>query len=253
MSAWGASGAAIGAMMLVAWLLSLALKDASVVDSFWGMGFVLVAWVGYFLGPRAPTGLALALLVTAWGLRLSVYLAMRAHGKPEDHRYRAMRERIGPRFPLVSLVSVFALQGAVMWVVALPLHAASEIAAPFTSLHGAGFCAWALGLFFEAIGDAQLARFKRDPSHAGKVMDRGLWRYTRHPNYFGDFLVWWGLFAFAWASGAPAWTALGPVVMSVFLMRISGVTLLEKTLRARPGYQEYVRRTSAFFPWPPRA
>ncbi len=185
-------GAALG-MMFVLWLVSLVVRDASIVDMTWGAGFVLIAWIAYFLGGGAsPRRMLMTALVTVWGLRLSAYLTWRNMGKGEDYRYRAMREKYGSRFPLVSLGTVFLLQGTILWVVSLPVQAAQRepLPASLTWLDFAGVAVWAAGLFFEAVGDAQLARFKRDPESAGKVMDRGLWRYTRHPNYFGDFLVW---------------------------------------------------------------
>ena len=166
-----------------------------------------------------------------------------------------MRRRYGARFPLVSLGLVFGLQALLMWIVSLPVQVAQVQDTPsgLTALDVLGATLWAVGLAFESIGDAQLARFKRDPANADRVMDRGLWRFTRHPNYFGDFLVWWGIYAIALATGDAWWTVIGPVVMSVLLLRVSGVTLLERSLRKRrPGYEEYARRTSAFVPRPPR-
>lgn len=245
---------AVMAVMLVLWLVSLALKDASIVDIFWGPNFALIAWLSFALGGGAePRRWLMAALVSAWGLRLGIYLARRNHGRGEDPRYQEMRRRIGPRFPLISLGSVFCLQGAILCVVSLPVQAAAAARSPaaLTWIDGLGAAVWAVGLFFEAVGDAQLARFRRDPANRGKVMDQGLWRYTRHPNYFGDFLVWWGLYLPALATGA-WWTAIGPALMSFLLMRVSGVPLLEQAMRQRPGYAEYVARTSGFFPRPPR-
>jgi steroid 5-alpha reductase family enzyme len=187
-------------------------------------------------------------------VRLAGYLARRNIGKGEDPRYVAMRRHYGASWPLRSLVQVFVLQGVLMWLISLPVQAAerSSGGGPLGWSDALGAALTLTGVAFEATGDAQLARFKADPANRGKVMDRGLWRYTRHPNYFGDFLVWWGLYALAVASGN-AWTVLSPALMSFLLLRVSGVTLLEKSMRARPGYDDYVRRTSAFFPWPPRA
>jgi steroid 5-alpha reductase family enzyme len=185
-------------------------------------------------------------------MRLSGYLAWRNVGKPEDFRYRAMRDRRPRAFPVLSLLTVFALQGVLMWIVALPLQTATGSGNTPVTLITIGFLLWATGFIFESVGDWQLARFKSDPDNEGRVMDRGLWRYTRHPNYFGDFLVWWGFYFLALASGAPVWSIVGPLVMSLLLLRISGVTLLEKSLkRRRPGYAAYVARTSPFFPWWP--
>ena len=193
-------------------------------------------------------------MTSVWGVRLAGYLAWRNHGKGEDFRYRAMRKHWGARFPLVSLVTVFVLQGVLMWVVSLGVQLSQTATEPSVgALAAVGVAVWAVGLFFEAVGDAQLARFKADPANKGAVMDRGLWRYTRHPNYFGDFCVWWG---FGLISLAAPWgwlALLGPVLMSVLLLRVSGVAMLEKTIGSRrPGYAEYVRRTSAFFPRPPK-
>lgn len=256
-----AGAVAMGAMVLL-WLVSLAVRDASIVDIFWGPGFVLVAW-GVFAWVAAQdlpeTGEArrwlLVSLVTVWGLRLGGYLARRNLGKGEDYRYTAMREKAGGRFWIVSLFQVFLLQGALMWIVSLPVQAGQLASTPdgIGPLAIAGAAIWGIGLFFETVGDAQLARFKADPANRGKVMDRGLWRYTRHPNYFGDFMVWWGIYLVALEGHGTWWTFLGPLLMSFLLLRVSGVAMLEKTISTRrPGYEEYIRRTSAFFPLPPK-
>lgn len=194
----------------------------------------------------------LAVLTTIWGLRLGLHLAARNLGRGEDRRYQAMRAKHGDRFWQTSLVTVFLLQGDLMWIVSLPVQAGQHSARAIGVPDIVGVAVWTIGFFFEATGDAQLARFKRDPANTGNVMDRGLWRYTRHPNYFGDFLVWWGLWLLAAAAGA-WWTAAGPLVMSLLLIRVSGKGLLEKTITARrPGYTDYIRRTSGFLPMPPR-
>jgi steroid 5-alpha reductase family enzyme len=243
------------AMVTALWAVSVAVRDTSIVDVFWGSGFVVVAWVGLALGEGGGRRLLLALLVTVWGLRLTAHLARRNLGKGEDYRYAAMRSRHGGSWPLRSLAVVFWLQGALMWVVSLPVQAAMTGAAPagLAALAWVGVALWAVGFAFESVGDLQLARFKADPANRGRVMDRGLWRYTRHPNYFGDFCVWWAVWLVALAAGAPWWTAVGPALMSVLLIRVSGVALLERSLmKRREGYSEYVARTSAFFPRPPR-
>lgn len=243
--------------MLALWGLSLALHDVSIVDVFWGLGFVLVAHGARAVAPGfPPRAWLVTLLVTAWGARLALYLLWRNWGAGEDYRYAAMRRRYGARFPLVSLAVVFGLQGVLMWVVSMPVQLA--IASPGPEklgwLDAAGVLLVATGLAFETVGDLQLARFRRDPAHRGRVMDRGLWRYTRHPNYFGDAIVWWGLFLFALTTPAHAWTIVGPLVMTYLLTRLSGVPLLEKKLvRTRPAYVDYVARTSSFVPWPPRS
>ena len=261
--------AAVIAMMVVLWLISVVVHDASIVDPFWGAAFVLIAWSQfvtwfYLSGPACDTspcrsftdvGVLLPILVTIWGLRLSIYLGRRNLGKGEDFRYQAMRRRYGARFPLISLFIVFLLQAGLAWVVSLPVQAGiqgSDRVSLGSPLVLAGVVLWATGLAFETVGDLQLARFKRDPANKGQVLDRGLWRYTRHPNYFGDAVQWWGLWLFAAAAGA-WWTAISPAVMTFLLLRVSGVAMLEKRLKkTRPEYEEYCRRTSSFFPMPPR-
>lgn len=240
-------------LMFVLWLVSLPIRNASIVDVFWGCGFVIVAWSSYLTaGSAASRSLLLAVLTTLWGLRLSGYLAWRNWGTGEDYRYAEMREKLGERFLLLSLFVVFWLQGLIMWIVSLPIQAAPFGERPLGWLDAVGGGVFGVGLLFESVGDWQLARFKANPENRGQVMDRGLWRYTRHPNYFGDFLVWWGLYLIAVAGGA-WWTIVGPLVMSFLLMRVSGVTLLERSLkRKRPGYEAYAARTNAFFPGPPR-
>jgi steroid 5-alpha reductase family enzyme len=247
----------IAAAMFALWLLSLARRDVSIVDVFWGLGFVLVAHVARATaGGYAPRAWLVTLLVTAWGLRLALYLLWRNWGSGEDPRYQAMRRRAGPRFWLSSLGIVFGLQGVLLWVISLPVQVAVTATEPAALgwLDAVGTTLVLIGLAFESVGDLQLARFKRDPANRGAVMDRGLWRYTRHPNYFGDAVVWWGFFAFALTAPSHAWTVIGPLVMTYLLTRLSGVPILERRLaRTRPGYAEYVARTSGFVPWPPKA
>ena len=246
--------AALGVAMFVLWLVSVALRNVSIVDIFWGPAFAVVVATCLVTGNPALPQWVLAGMVGLWALRLAVYLAWRNHGKPEDRRYVAMRRARGESFWWFSFFQVFALQGVLAWIVSLPLQGALLGAAnELGVLCWVGFALWAVGLSFEAIGDQQLARFLADPDNEGKVMDRGLWRYTRHPNYFGEFTLWWGYFVFALGCGVAWWTVVGPLIMSVLLLRVSGVTLLEKTIeKRRPAYQDYVRRTSAFFPLPPK-
>ena len=243
-------------MMVGLWLVSLAIKNASIVDIFWGAGFALIAIVTFALTDGyAPRKLLITTLAVIWGLRLATHIGWRNHGKGEDFRYQAMRKRSGDRFALVSLYTVFGLQGVLMWVISLPLQFAqlSREPARLTWLDILGSALWVIGLSFEAIGDWQLAKFKADPANKGKVMDRGLWAYTRHPNYFGDALLWWGFFLIALANPANWWTVMSPLLMTTLLMKVSGVALLEKTLvKTRPEYREYVQRTSAFFPLLPK-
>jgi steroid 5-alpha reductase family enzyme len=248
-----AAAGVTAAAMLLLWVLSLRLRDVSIVDVYWGPAFAVVAWTSLAVAGPSPRGLLLAALATAWGARLGFHLGRRRRGHGEDRRYAAMRAAHGDRFARVSLFTVFLLQAALVVVVSLPLQAGAALGAraPLGLLDAAGVALFAAGLAFEAIADAQLARFLARPGSAGRVMDEGLWRWSRHPNYFGDFLVWWGLGLVGAAAGAP-WALAGPAVMSLLLLRVSGVTLLEKTIGARrPGYAEYAARTSAFFPWPP--
>lgn len=247
------SATVISVLMVLTWLISLVLRDASIVDLIWGLGFVLVAWASFLTAESEDW--TLPFLTTVWGLRLSSYLAWRNHGQPEDYRYRAMRNHYGKSFPWVSLLTVFGLQGLIMWIVSLPLQAGAISTNPdWHWLLIPGVVFWATGLCFEAIGDWQLARFKANPVNAGSVCDSGLWRYTRHPNYFGDFAVWWGLYLVAMSDSGAWWAVIGPIVMSIFLMRVSGVTLLERSLtKTKPHYADYIARTNAFFPGPPRS
>ena len=250
------AAAAIAVLMVTTWLVSVVRRDASIVDIVWGLGFVAVSWVLVAsLEADRPRQFLLAALTSIWGLRLAGYLARRNLGKGEDFRYQAMRRRWGARFPVISLVTVFGLQGAIMWIVSLPLQYGSADADPgIGPVAVMGIMVWLVGFLFETVGDAQLARFKADPANAGKVMDRGLWSLTRHPNYFGDSMVWWGIGIVAAETGSGVIGLAGPLVMMFFLMRVSGVPMLERSLmKRREGYAEYAARTSAFFPRPPRA
>lgn len=252
-SAWLLALGVLLAAASATWLVSLAQRNVTIVDTLWPVLFVLAA-VTYAnaaaTGPRA--GLVVA-LVSLWAARLAIHLAWRNWGLPEDHRYQAIRARNEPNFALKSLYLIFWLQAGLAWVISLPLLGAVTGEASIGWLDYAGVGLWAVGFCFETAGDWQLARFKADPANRGQVMDRGLWRYTRHPNYFGDFCVWWGFYLLAVAAGG--WWALpGPLLMSVLLLRVSGVALLEKDIgERRPAYAEYIRRTNAFFPGPPRS
>lgn len=251
-----ASAGAIAVLMVTVWAISVAIRDASIVDIAWGSGFVVVAWVAWLAGDATgPRTLLVPLLASGWGLRLTLHLANRNLGKGEDYRYQAMRKAHPGNFPLWSLVSVFGLQGALMYVVSLPLQAvqagSGEQALGISD--ALGVLLFLTGLGFEALGDWQLQQFKKDPANKGLVMDRGLWRFTRHPNYFGDALLWWGLFVLAAGRPEMLWTVVSPLAMSFLLTRVSGVPLLEKSMaRRKPGYAEYMKRTSGFFPLPPR-
>lgn len=249
------AGLFVGLMMFCLWLLSLGLRNASIVDIAWGLGFVLVAWISVLVGNgNSKRGILIAVLATIWGARLSGHLALRNIGHGEDFRYRAMRKHHGQRFWFVSLFQVFVVQGVLMWVVSLPLQLSQVDATPSLGLLSIiGSVIWFIGILFESIGDLQLARFKALPQNSGKVLQTGLWRFTRHPNYFGDCMVWWGLAIIAFESTSGRFGLFGAAVMTILLLRISGVAFLEKTIiRRRPEYVEYQRVTSAFIPRLPR-
>jgi steroid 5-alpha reductase family enzyme len=251
----GYAAVAVAALMVEVWLLSIAFRDASIVDPAWGPAFVVVALVAALAGGGCLGRRLLLLAMTAiWGLRLGVHLLVRkVHEAGEDRRYAAMRERRGESFVMWSLVMIFGLQGLLVLIVSLPIQVAADQGGTLSAAIIPGVVLFCIGLVFEAVGDEQLRRFKARPESHGQVMDRGLWRYTRHPNYFGDFCVWWGVWLVALTAGGTWWTFIGPVVMSVLLIRVSGAALLEKDIGTRrPGYADYVKRTSGFFPLPPR-
>ncbi len=253
---WLNSGLVILGLMILLWLVSLALKDSSIVDIFWGAGFVITFWIATFLIPgNFPTRITLlGIITTIWGLRLSLYIFSRNAGKGEDFRYAAWRKEAGGNWWWRSFFKVFILQGFLMWLIAIPLLAAQtgEAAGPLKCLDYTGLALWLAGFIFEAGGDWQLARFKSNPENKGKLLNTGLWSLTRHPNYFGDAAQWWGFWLIAASAGA-LWSIFSPLIMTFLLMKVSGVVMLEKTLKdTKPGYADYVARTSAFFPWLPR-
>ncbi len=253
---WAAGLLAVLVLMTGAWVVSLLRHDVSLVDRVWGLAFVVLAVTYAVLGDGAgPRTVLVLVLVAVWGLRLSAYITRRNWGEGEDQRYAAMRARAPESFPVASLVRVFWLQAGLAWFISLPLLAALHRPTPETLgvLDVIGAVVWLVGFVFEAGGDLQLSRFLADPANRGKVMDRGLWRYTRHPNYFGDATVWWGLFLIALATGA-WWAALGSALMTFFIVKVSGVALTDRGMASggstREGYDEYVRRTNAFIPGP---
>jgi steroid 5-alpha reductase family enzyme len=248
--------AAAAAVMAAAWLVSLALEDASVADIAWGLTFVAIAWTAHLVGDgAADRSLLIAVLVTIWGLRLSAYIWWRHDG--EDKRYVAMRNRQGAgSFAIRSLFTVFLLQSAIAWVVSAPVQVAATDPTPSTlgALALIGAVVTLFGIAFEGIADLQLSRFLADRDESGKsVMDEGLWRYSRHPNYFGNATLWFGIWLIALQTGSAWWTVIGPIVMTFFLLKVSGVALTERNVRrSRPGYGDYIERTSAFVPLPPK-
>jgi steroid 5-alpha reductase family enzyme len=246
---WFNSGLVILGLMLLLWFISLVLKNASIVDIFWGAGFVITFWVGTLLVPGGltPRLVLLGTIVTLWGLRLSLHILFRNWGHPEDFRYATWRREAGPSWWWRSFLKVFLLQGLLMWIIASPLLAAQTIGLSSTVgwLDFLGTALWLVGFTFEAGGDWQLARFKANPANKGKLLTTGLWGLTRHPNYFGDATQWWGFYLV----GSAWWTIFSPAIMTYLLMKVSGVALLERTLKeSKPGYTEYVTNTPPFFP-----
>lgn len=249
-------GIVILGLMTLLWLVSLALKNSSIVDIFWGSGFVIVTWAAFVLTPEGFTmrKWLLNMLVTIWGLRLSLHILMRNWGKPEDFRYQVWRKEAGAAWWWRSFFKVFFLQGFILWTVATPLLAAQISAQPdhLTWLDYMAVLLWLIGFTFEAAGDWQLAHFRANPANKGKVLDNGVWRYSRHPNYFGDAAQWWAYYLIALAASG-WWTIFSPILMTTLLLRVSGVTMLEKSLKEeKPGYKSYVETTSEFIPWIPR-
>ena len=250
------SAVAVIVLMLVTWLVGQAIGRFNVIDVSWGLGFVVVAWVAFAAssGDGDATRRAVVVtLVSVWGLRLAGYIAIRSRGKGEDPRYEEMLRRAKGDEGWYALRAIYLPQAIALWFISLPVQVAMFERREPNAVLWIGVAVWAVGLFFESVGDLQLARFRADPSNRGEVMDRGLWRFTRHPNYFGDATVWWGL----WIVAAQQWvgvlTVLSPVLMTWTLTRKTGKPLLEKDIaERRPGYADYVRRTSGFFPLPPK-
>ena len=242
-------------LMTSLWIVSILLKNVSIVDMFWGMGFVMVNTF-YFINTEAtPSKIILLLLVAIWGLRLSFYLAWRNIGKPEDFRYQEFRKKYGEKnYWWISFLQTFILQGLLMWVISMPLLGANL----YSTSQNLGFIdyfgifLWLIGFIFEAGGDMQLARFKKNNANTGKVLNTGFWHYTRHPNYFGDSAVWWGFGLFCLSTGS-YWLISGSVLMTLLILKVSGVALLEKSLKEKkPEYVNYIQNTSSFIPWFPK-
>lgn len=248
---WGLAFVAGSALVL--WLISLKTRDVSIIDIFWAPGIAAVVDIAALLsdasGPRASAAL---FLVNLWAVRLAAHIFARHDG--EDHRYAAMRHKFGARWWWWSLVQVFLLQAILMWFIAAPLVAVMlSSSAPMGVLDYLGVGIAAAGFLFEALADVQLARFRLDPRNKGKVMDRGLWRWSRHPNYFGESVMWWGFFLLGFSAAGAWWLILSPLVVTLLLLQVSGVTLMEDKIEdRRPAYADYKRRVSAFVPWPPK-
>lgn len=244
-------------VMVTTWVISLQRHDVSLVDRVWSFAIGGAGLVYVMLAPRPDArGAAMAAVAAAWGVRLGLFITWRNWGHGEDRRYQAIRARNQPHFGWRSLYLVFALQAVLAWTVSAPLFAGITGGRPWQWLDTLGLALAVFGVVYEAVADAQMARFKADSAHRGQVMDRGLWRYTRHPNYFGEACIWWGLWLAALSGAGPAglWSVVSPLLMTVLLLRVSGVRLLEKDIaERRPGYRAYVTRTNAFIPGPRRA
>jgi len=238
---------------VVSWIFSVVKQDVSMVDSLWSLFFLIAAGVfAVEAQPLSPRGMLVLALVAVWALRLSIYITARNWGEPEDYRYRSIRANNEPGFTFKSLFVVFGLQGVLAWIVALPLLPAITADSSLNALDFVAALLWLVGFIFEAGGDYQLWKFKSRNDSKGRVLDTGLWRYTRHPNYFGDFCIWWAFYLFAVASGG-WWSIVSPLLMSFLLLKVSGVAMLENTIgKRRPEYAAYIHRTNAFFPGPRR-
>ena len=241
-------------LVLTTWVVSIVKRDVSIVDSIWSLMFLAMAYTyagpAWLNGEPSARALLLLLLVSAWALRLSIYISWRNRGEDEDRRYRAMRRRHEPGFALKSLYLVFGLQGLLAWFISLPLLAAASGTAQLGVFDAIAVVIWLIGFGFETVGDAQLAAFRARPQNRDRVLDSGLWRYSRHPNYFGECAIWWGFYLLAVAAGG-WWSFPAPLLMTLLLLRVSGVTLLERDIsERRPAYREYVQHTNAFIPGP---
>ncbi len=239
---------------VAAWVVSVTIRNVAFVDSLWSLFFLIAAVVfAVAASPLSARGMLVTALVAVWALRLSIYITARNWGEPEDYRYQKIRANNEPGFAFKSVYIVFGLQGILAWIIAMPLMPAIMNPGGIGLIEVLAFALWLVGFVFEAGGDYQLARFKRDASNKGRVLNTGLWRYTRHPNYFGDFCVWWAFYLFAFSAGG-WWTVLSPLLMSFLLLKVSGVAMLEKTIsHRRPEYADYIRRTNAFFPGAPKS
>ena len=248
---------ALGMLLMLGfagWVASVIKRNVTLVDSLWSL-FILLAGCVYLFHENSLTSryLLLISLLFIWSLRLSLYLTWRNRGPHEDHRYQTIRRNNEPHFWLKSLYIVFGLQAVLASIVSLPLLGAANSAAGLNWLDAIGAALFLIGFVWQTVADWQLSRFKALPQNHGKVLDQGLWRYSRHPNYFGEFCVWWGFYLIALATGA-WWSIIGPLLMTWLLLKISGVALLEQDIgQRRPAYADYVRRTNAFFPGRPKA
>jgi steroid 5-alpha reductase family enzyme len=230
-------------------------NDNSIVDMAWGAGFVLMANFTFFRSTLfSLKGILITVFITIWGSRLTYHILKRNLGKPEDYRYVEMRQKWGDKFVRIkAFLNVYLLQGVILYIVSLPvIYGNGSMNVEFKWFNYLGIILWIIGFFFESVGDHQLKVFKRKAENKGKIMDQGLWAYTRHPNYFGDSTMWWGIFLIVIDSFAGLWIIIGPILMTYLLVFVSGVKLLEKKYEGRPEYEEYKKRTNSFIPWFPK-
>lgn len=252
MSVYAVIALALVVYMSVWFAVACVTHRNDVADIAWGLGFVFMSWIAFLLSEHSMRSLLINLLVTIWGLRLSWHIARRNIKKPEDHRYAVWRQQ-WKHFYLRSYAQIFLLQGFFLYIILLPvlfIHTSSSL--PLGLLDVCGLIMWGIGFFFESVGDAQLKRFLRDPENRGKIMTSGLWAYSRHPNYFGEVLQWWGIFLFALGIPFGYVTIIGPLLITLLILFVSGVPMLEKKYAGRPDFEVYKQRTSIFFPLPPR-
>ena len=244
---------AILALATLTWLVSVIKRDVSIVDSMWSVMIFASALVySSSVEPYWNRSSLVLTLVLLWAFRLTLYITWRNWGEPEDSRYQAIRRKYEPYFALKSLGIIFVFQALLAWIISMPLWVALTVPFQSSVFDILAVALWMIGMIFEAVGDWQLARFKSNPTNRGKVMNRGLWRYTRHPNYFGECLIWWGFFLLVIPTGA-WWSILSPVLLTFLLLKFSGVTMLEETIvDRRPAYREYIASTNAFIPGPPK-
>ncbi len=240
--------------MTVWFLISLLRRRNDVADVAWGLGFVLLSWTSFFLsGSPGSRGRLVCVLVSIWGLRLAWHIHARHRGKPEDFRYLAWRREWGRWFYARSYAQVYLLQGALLFLVALPVLVINRNpGGALGFLEVVGVCVWLFGFLFESVGDEELARFARDPHNHGKILQSGLWRYTRHPNYFGEVVQWWGIWLVAIGVSGGWFSIAGPLTITLLILQVSGIPMLEKKMAENPDFAEYRRRTSVFVPWIPK-
>lgn len=241
--------------MTIWFLVAMAVRRNDIADILWGVGFVLVVMsASLMVDSLTFRGLLMALLVTLWGVRLSVRIYLKNRGKEEDFRYRKWRKEWGDSFFLRSYLQVFILQGVLMLVVLTPVWYVIGRQQPVQAniLDALGLLLWSVGFYFEVVADYQLDAFKKNPENSGKVLQTGLWRYSRHPNYFGEVVMWWGIYLMALPVTGAVYTIIGPVVITFLIVKVSGVPLMEEHYRDNPKYQEYKKKTSVFLPLPPK-